>query len=215
MTAANFDACMPLLKANEGGFTANPDDPGNWTGGAKGKGELRGTNFGISAASYPTLDIRNLTWPQAVEIYRRDYWTPAGCDMLPDGVDWCVLDAAVNSGVHASIQWLQTAVGTTADGVIGPQTKQAIANAAPVVTIGKICDARLAFLQRLGTWPEFGAGWTARVSRVRGDALRMAQAPQPVSAQKPAQSDPQNALSVASDPQPLGWIGWVKKQVGL
>jgi hypothetical protein len=32
-------------------------DPGNWTGGAIGKGELRGTKWGISAQTYPQIDI--------------------------------------------------------------------------------------------------------------------------------------------------------------
>lgn len=35
--------------------THDANDPGNWTGGEIGKGECKGTNYGISAASYPDL----------------------------------------------------------------------------------------------------------------------------------------------------------------
>ena len=57
----NFARCLAFTLRSEGGFTDNRADPGNWTGGQVGAGELRGTNFGISAAAYPQLDIANLT----------------------------------------------------------------------------------------------------------------------------------------------------------
>ena len=41
--------------------------------------------------------------------------------------------------------------------------------------IARLCDERLAFLQRLKTWPVFGAGWGRRVAEVRAAALAMAQ----------------------------------------
>ena len=31
MAAGNFDACMPFIFREEGGFTKDPHDPGNWT----------------------------------------------------------------------------------------------------------------------------------------------------------------------------------------
>ena len=57
----NFERCFAFTLGAEGGYSNNPADPGNWTGGAVGNGELRGTNFGISASAYPQLDIANLT----------------------------------------------------------------------------------------------------------------------------------------------------------
>jgi lysozyme family protein len=53
----------------EGGFTLNPKDSGNWTGGKIGVGELKGSNFGISAAAYPKLDIKNLTREKVRPLY--------------------------------------------------------------------------------------------------------------------------------------------------
>jgi lysozyme family protein len=56
----NFDRVFDIVVGHEGGFTANPADCGNWTGGVIGTGTCRGTRFGISAAAYPDLDIANI-----------------------------------------------------------------------------------------------------------------------------------------------------------
>src|SRR5438270_5735304 len=77
-----FEQAFAFVIGHEGGYSAGPTDPGNWTGGRCGLGECRGTNWGISAAAYPQLDIRALTQAQAAEIYRRDYWDRPGCGRL-------------------------------------------------------------------------------------------------------------------------------------
>ncbi len=67
-------------------------------------GECRGTNWGISAAAYPQLDIRALTLAQAGEIYRRDYWDRAICPQLPPPLALPVFDAAVSNGVGRAVR---------------------------------------------------------------------------------------------------------------
>ena len=64
-----FEQAFAIVVGHEGTFCAERRDPGNWSGGAVGKGELRGTRFGISAAAYPTEDIANLTCAAAERIY--------------------------------------------------------------------------------------------------------------------------------------------------
>ena len=54
---ADFDKAFDIIVGVEGGFSLDPNDPGNWTGGKRGVGELKGTRWGISAKSYPHLDI--------------------------------------------------------------------------------------------------------------------------------------------------------------
>jgi hypothetical protein len=71
---SDFDQIFDIVVRSEGGFTDNPADPGNWTGGRVGAGACRGTKFGISARAHPELDIAGLTLDQARSLYRREYW---------------------------------------------------------------------------------------------------------------------------------------------
>jgi hypothetical protein len=105
------EQAIGIVIGAEGGFDADPRDRGNWTGGQIGVGRLNGTKFGISAATYPTLAIADLTLADAIGVYRLRYWVPAACDHLPDGLDLVVFDAAVNSGVAQSARWLQRFAG--------------------------------------------------------------------------------------------------------
>jgi lysozyme family protein len=119
----DFNRAIEFVLAREGGYQCRPEDPGNWTGGAQGQGELRGTNFGISAKSYPNEDIRGMTVERAKEIYRRDYWDPCHGDELPEGISLAVMDSAVNQGLKRSLRWLQIALNLdVVDGMIGPKT---------------------------------------------------------------------------------------------
>lgn len=121
-----WENCYQFVFKHEAGFQNRPDDPGNWTGGKIGAGELVGTNFGISAASYPGLDILNLTSEQAREIYVRDYYLPAGCNRMPYPLALSVFDSAVNQGLGWTKMELQRILGVVVDGVIGPRTIEAV-----------------------------------------------------------------------------------------
>ena len=111
MTASNFDRALSLVLQYEGGFTDDRRDPGNWTGGKVGAGQLNGTKKGIAAASFPHLDIKNLTDAQIAEIYRAKYWNRVRGDELPSGIDLSTMDGGVNSGPARSVRWLQAALG--------------------------------------------------------------------------------------------------------
>lgn len=119
--------CIDFVLQHEGGFQNRADDPGNWTGGRVGKGRLVGTRYGISAASYPDLDIANMGVSQAANIYRRDYYAAGGCDLLPYPLAIILFDACVNQGVPWATRELQKVLGVVADGKIGPVTMAAIA----------------------------------------------------------------------------------------
>lgn len=159
----NFAACVEFTLGMEGGYGADPQDPGNWTGGAIGKGQLRGTNFGISAASYPTLDIAHLTRNAAEAIYQRDYWSKINGDQLAGPMASVVFDASVNNGLHRAITWLQRALNVTADGVIGPETLAAMGYTDPRETAETMLTLRLDFIVALADWPRFGGGWGRRL----------------------------------------------------
>ncbi len=164
MSASVFYGFIDRSLSHEGGFTADRRDPGNWTGGRVGAGELKGTKFGIAANTYPTYDIRNLTRPQAIAIYKRDFWERARCDRLPAVIGFQLLDGAVNSGITQATRWLQRAVGVADDGMIGPVTLAAITAADPNDIVLRFNADRLEFLTRLSTWTVHGAGWSRRIA---------------------------------------------------
>lgn len=168
---SNLDVCFAFTIGSEGGYTANPNDPGNWTGGSIGSGTLKGTKYGISAAQYPNVDIQNLTLQGAEELYVPDYWNPIQGDNLPLPVAMVAFDAAVNSGVGRSIQWLQAAAGAYQDGVLGPNTLAAIQNANVQTLVNEALSQRMLFLSNLSSFSNFGLGWTRRVIKLRACAI--------------------------------------------
>lgn len=148
----NFDQAFEKLIGHEGGYVNNPADPG---------GE---TKFGISRRAYPLEDIKAMTLDRAKALYLRDYWGPAGCDAVPDGIKFDLFDMAVNSGPVTAIKTLQRAVGTTPDGLLGPLTLQAV-NAMPAARLlARFNGQRLDLMADLKTWPVFGRGWAKRVA---------------------------------------------------
>ena len=159
----DFTACVDFTLGMEGGFSADPNDPGNWTGGAVGQGRLLGTNFGISAAVYPTLDIAHLTRAAAEALYRVDYWEKIQGDRLPGPIAAVAFDSAVNSGPGQAIRWLQHVSGVPVDGLLGPDTMAAVDDMNPQSAAQHMLVERLNFMIGLADWPRFGAGWGQRL----------------------------------------------------
>jgi lysozyme family protein len=159
-----FDEAFEKLIGHEGGYQTDHNDRGNWTSGEIGKGEKKGTKYGISAAAYPSLDIANMTMEQARHIYKRDYWGPAGCDAVPPGLRFDLFDFAVNSGIRTAIKTLQKAVGTVDDGILGPKTLQAIGSMPETRLRARFNGARLEFMTTLWNWPTYGRGWARRIA---------------------------------------------------
>jgi lysozyme family protein len=165
----NFDACLAHLLKHEGGFVNHPSDPGGVT------------NLGVTQEVWEDWidrtvseeNMRALTPSKVAPLYREMYWDRVKGDKLPAGVDYLVFDAAVNSGASRAAKWLQTTVGAVADGAIGEQTLKQVLLTNPQMLIDKYSSNRLAFLQRLSTWPTFGKGWERRVEEVKATALKM------------------------------------------
>lgn len=147
-----FDDAFERTLGHEGGYVNNPSDPG---------GE---TKYGISKRAYPAEDIAGLTIERAKAIYLRDYWGPAGCDAVPPSIKADLFDMAVNAGVRQAVKALQLAAGVTQDGIIGPQTLQALGQFPGGVLVARFNGARLAHLASLPTWPAFGRGWAHRIA---------------------------------------------------
>jgi lysozyme family protein len=166
----NFAKSLALVLKSEGGWSDNAADPG----GATMKGVTIATFRAYIKPGGTKADLRAITDEQLSTCYRRQYWNAVVGAELPDGVDYAVFDFAVNSGPSRAAKYLQAVAGVSQDGRIGPATIAAVKAKSAGDVIGALCDARLAFLQRLGTWGEFGKGWASRVASVRAQALAMA-----------------------------------------
>ncbi len=149
MASGNFDRCLAVTLKWEGGYSNNPDDPGG------------PTMHGVIQREYDAWrrkqgkrirPVRRIEDVELREIYRSEYWDAMDCDGLTAGMDLCVFDAAVNSGVARARAWCGQAQ-----------------------EIEAFCDLRLAFLQGLGRlWRVFGAGWRRRIAGIRNQAHLMA-----------------------------------------
>ena len=159
-----FDQAFERLIGHEGKFTNDRQDRGNWTTGVIGKGELKGTKYGISAMTYPDLDIKSLSLVQAKHIYKRDWWDKINADQIDSALVFQVWDFAINAGMGTAKRKLQKAVGVAEDGMIGKQTIQAINNTELNDVLMKFNAERLKYYTSLSTWPRYGKGWTLRVA---------------------------------------------------
>ena len=169
MAASNWDSAFKMMLASEGGYVNHPSDPGGMT------------NLGVTKRVWEEWvgresnekEMRSLT-PEMVEpLYKRKFWDACKCDELPSGIDYLVFDFAVNAGVGRSAKILQTAVGVTPDGGIGPMTLAAV-NAIPEAElIEKFSQAKEDFYRSLNTFETFGKGWLNRVAAVKVKATSM------------------------------------------
>lgn len=170
MAQASYDAALKRLLVHEGGYGNHPSDPGG------------PTNYGITLADYrryikpaaTAADVRTMRIEDARAIYRAHYWDALRCDELPAGLDYALFDFGVNSGIGRAAKFLQRLLGLPADGRMTDAVLAAVRGRDTADLVGRLCDARLAFLKGLKTWAVFGAGWGRRVREVRAQARIMA-----------------------------------------
>ena len=156
---ANYDKCLETILHHEGGYVNHPKDPG---------GE---TNLGVTKRVYlehgGTKDMKDLLVEDVAPIYKKGYWDKMKGDELPNGLDLCVFDFGVNAGPGRSAKYLQTMIGTVADGGIGPNTLAKLREYVEETGLAKAIDnfqeARQDYYEKLSTFATFGKGWTRRV----------------------------------------------------
>lgn len=169
MAAENYDKCLELILHHEGGYVNHPKDPG---------GE---TNLGVTKRVYEewggTKDMVDLTVEDVAPIYEKNYWGRTKCDDLPSGLDLCVFDFAVNAGPGRAAKYLQSMIGTTVDGGIGPNTLRAVGNYVEEVGLQSAIENyqanRQRYYEKLSTFETFGRGWTRRVDETTEEAIAL------------------------------------------
>jgi len=173
---STFDLAFPYTFNNEKGFQNDPEDAGNWTGGAVDVGELKGTKYGISAASYPDLDIENLTINEAHDIYLRDFWNPQKyAEIVSQPVATKIFDMAFWHGPGNGHKILQRALcdaghPVIVDGVLGLITLAACNSVDPAEMLETIVDREVSFCQDIARGrparAKFLDGWLTRARAI-------------------------------------------------
>ena len=149
----SFDDAFTALMGNEGGYSNNPADPGGET--------MWGVTARVARRWGYLSSMKDLPLDTAKQIAKSEYWTPYQCDQFDPHIAFQVFDAAYNGGHPA--QWLQTAAGVTADGMIGAQTIAAVRSSDPDKIIMRFDAYRLKYLANLHN-PTFAGGWMNRIA---------------------------------------------------
>ena len=152
----NFDKAFDILMGHEGGYSNNPRDPGGET--------MWGITLQVARKHGYMGPMQDLPLTEAKRIAKIEYWDPVRADDLPEAIRFDAFDAAYHSGPRQSIRFLQRAVGTKDDGIIGPQTLAAVRAADPQLTDKRFNGHRLRFLADLKAWPDFARGWARRIA---------------------------------------------------
>jgi lysozyme family protein len=193
----NFARALALVLKSEGGWSDNPADPG----GATMRGVTLANFRRYVKPDATSADLRKISDGQIATVYRRFYWDAVAGAELAAGIDYAVFDFAVNSGPGRAAKVLQAVAGAVQDGRIGPATLSAVGERPPGTVIDDLCDARLAFLKPLPTWPIFGKGWSERVRSVRAQALLMSR-PAPAAPVQPTLAPAPDSRSAQASAKP-------------
>lgn len=165
----NLSTSLDLVFGDEGGYSNASSDKG----GPTKYGITHSTLAAYRGVKSVTAEqVKAMTKAEAEEIYRKSYWTQAGGELLPSGIDYMAFDFGVNSGPGRAVKILQTLVGVEADGIVGVKTADAAKNYGPgrMALIDAYGAARMDFLRSLTNpktgFPVNGRGWTIRVTGI-------------------------------------------------
>lgn len=179
-----FRAAVEKTLRHEGKYVNNPDDKGG------------PTNWGITQETARqngyTGDMRLLTVEQAIDIYKRRYWTGPAFDQLSEisaPIASLLFDIGVNTGTGTGVKFLQRALNAlnrqgkdypdmAVDGGCGPTTRAALSKFKAIrsregerVLIGMIrAQLSVYYLEISETRPQnetFVYGW--QLNRALGD----------------------------------------------
>ena len=184
MATNNFPSPIlkPKILRHEGGKVDDPRDPGGRTN----QGVIQRTyNAWRRSRGRVARNVYLMAPNERDEIYRERYWNKVWGDYLPSGLDYTIMDYAVNSGPSRSIKHFQEVEGKPTDGVMGPVTLGAV-NAMRktpdgdfdelqvVASIKRVNARRMRFLRGLRHWPTYKNGWSRRVRETEADSIELA-----------------------------------------
>jgi len=119
------------------------------------------TKYGISSNNHPDVDVPNLTYQNARDIYTSTYLVGSNIYKLDQPLQEQMLDFAVHSGAETAIKKLQTLLNVNPDGVIGPITLSKCNGYQLRDVNNALVKTRVHFLLNINK-PQFWRGWIRR-----------------------------------------------------
>ena len=168
---ADFITAIKVIEKNEGGYTDNPKDAGNYYPQNIKTGKLIGTNKGITPTTYkqafghvPTVaEMKGLTQNAARAIYKALYWNKINGDKLNDQqVATMMLDSAVNEGVGTSINYAKKLLKLPTNAVMDADTLKKLNAHNDKNFFNEFKDLRAEHYKALGG--VFYEGWMKRLN---------------------------------------------------
>ena len=143
---ADYNKLIPVIKKWEGGYVDDPAD----SGGATNKGVTLATFRQFYGKDKTAEDLKKLTDAQWLYIFLNGYWDKMKASQIKNqAIANIVVDWAWASGPGTAAKYVQNILGINADGIVGPQTLQAINTAPQNSLFDKIKSARITFVERL------------------------------------------------------------------
>lgn len=204
---------------HEGGYSSNRADPGNWTGGRVGSGQLVGTKYGLSAPlvardrglCVTAQQMKLLTEDDFRKLAIQYFWDPMKCGDLPAGLDALVFDHGFNAGAKTSIRLLQQIVGVDQDGAVGPATLQAIGTVR-LADAGRFCSAtQIKILQAQLSCPLTGLLDAQTLSAIESRGRRLDLLCFALNSQQMADYRSKKSFTVFGS----GWLGRARERLQL
>lgn len=159
------DEIIDKIIEREGGFVNNPNDHGY------------ATKFGITQETLTVFrggpvsveDVKQLSVAEARQIYKQKFIVNAGFGKIADDrLRAFVIDSAVNHGIVMAVKLLQRALHVPDDGILGPQTIKAVAEASTPKLHLQMIGQRAMFYGRIikkdPSQSVFAEGWMARLN---------------------------------------------------
>lgn len=162
---SSYPACVSTMKQHEAGKKDDPNDPGGRTG--IGGITQRTYDSWRRMRDLPERDVWQISMDEVHAIYREEFWNVIRGDVLPTGIDLCVLDHSLPSGPDRAIKMMQAEAGAIPDGRIGSNTVEKVRLADSGRFINEFTERRIKFYKGRSLYSTFGAGWLRRASETR------------------------------------------------
>ena len=168
---ANSSILKPFILSFEGGFVSDPDD----RGGATNRGVTIATYRHTFGSQKTVSELKNISDEEWDMVYRSLYWCQMRADDIEDqSIANLMVDFAWCSGVARASRYLQKAVGTKQDGIIGARTLKAVNASDAKALFRTLHNQREAYIRSIakGSQRKYLRGWLRRLDAIQYGSLR-------------------------------------------